>query len=162
MRLARRVGVDAAPSVSDEDEGSCSVLNKLCCYPVGQQSRGSPPGTAPSLCIGQYASILDVIGHDFYRLVDDMADDGRVVTAKLPDDLITHMDEVAERIDRSKSWIVRQALAEWLAEEQRRHELTLGALSEVDEGRTIPHEEVLTMVEQRKRERRRTDGRSAA
>jgi len=91
-----------------------------------------------------------------------MADDGRVVTAKLPDDLVLKMDEVAERIDRSKSWIVRQAVSEWLAEEQRRYELTLEALRDVDEGRTIPHEEVLAMVEQRKRERREARTKSAA
>jgi predicted transcriptional regulator len=105
---------------------------------------------------------LDVIGFDFCRLVREMADDGRVVTAKLPEDLVTRMDEIAERIDRSKSWIVRQALTEWLAEEQRRYELTLEALRDVDEGRTIPHEEVLAMVEQRKRERREARTRSAA
>lgn len=109
-----------------------------------------------------YRSILNVIGFDFFRLASEMADDGRVVTAKLPDDLVARMDEVADRIDRSKSWIVRQAVAEWLAEEQRRYELTLEALKDVDEGRTIPHEEVLTMVDQRKRERRKARARSAA
>ena len=90
-----------------------------------------------------------------------MADEGRVVTAKLPDGLVSQMDEVADRIDRTKSWIVRQAVSEWLAEEQRRHELTLEALKDVDEGRTIPHEELLAMVEQRKRERRKAPARSA-
>ena len=83
-----------------------------------------------------------------------MTEDGRVVTAKLPDELVSRLDEIADRIDRSKSWIVRQALAEWLAEEQRRYELTLEALKDVDEGRTIPHEEVLAMVHQRKRDGR--------
>jgi predicted transcriptional regulator len=91
-----------------------------------------------------------------------MAEDGRVVTAKLPDDLVDRMDEVAERIDRTKSWIVREALSQWLAEEQRRYDLTIEALKDIDEGRTIPHEEVLAMVEQRKRERREARGRSAA
>lgn len=71
-----------------------------------------------------------------------MADEGRVVTAKLPDGLVSRMDEVAGRIDRSKSWIVRQAVTEWLAEEQRRYELTLEALKSVDEGRTYSQEEV--------------------
>ena len=71
-----------------------------------------------------------------------MTDVGRVVTAKLPDELVARIDEVADRIDRSKSWIVRQALTEWLAEEQRRHELTLEALKSVDEGRTYTQEEV--------------------
>jgi predicted transcriptional regulator len=57
---------------------------------------------------------------------------------------------------------VRQALSEWLAEEERRYELTLEALKDIDEGRTIPHEEVLAMVEQRKRERRQARSRSVA
>jgi predicted transcriptional regulator len=48
---------------------------------------------------------------------------------------------------------MRQALSEWLAEEQRRYELTLEALKSVDEGRTIPHEKVLARAEQRKRTR---------
>lgn len=91
-----------------------------------------------------------------------MADEGRVVTAKLPDDLVLKMDEIADRIDRSKSWIVRQAVTEWLAEEQRRHDLTVEALKDFEEGRTIPHEDVLAMVEQRKRERRAARTRSAA
>ena len=71
-----------------------------------------------------------------------MPDEGRVVTAKLPDDLVSRMDEIAHRIDRSKSWIVREAVAEWLAEEQRRHELTLEAMKSVDEGRTFTQEEI--------------------
>lgn len=71
-----------------------------------------------------------------------MSDDARVVTAKLPDALALRLDEIAARIDRSKSWIIRQALAEWIAEEQRRHELTLEAMKSVDEGRSIPQEEV--------------------
>lgn len=91
-----------------------------------------------------------------------MSKDGRVVTANLPDDLVSRMDEVADRIDRSKSWIVRVAVAEWLAEEQRRYELTLEALKDVDEGRTISHEDVLAMMAQRKRERRKAKARSAA
>lgn len=91
-----------------------------------------------------------------------MADDGRVVTARLPDDLVDQMDEVADRMERTKSWIVREAVSQWLVEEQRRYEMTLEALKDVDEGRTIPHEEVLAMVEKRKRERRAARARSAA
>jgi predicted transcriptional regulator len=83
-----------------------------------------------------------------------MADDGRVVTAKLPDELVSRLDEVADRIDRSKSWIVREAVSEWLSEEQRRHELTLEGLRDVDEGRTIPHEEVKAWAAERKRKAR--------
>jgi predicted transcriptional regulator len=105
-----------------------------------------------------HCTLLNLI----FCLEAKMSEDGRVVTAKLPDQLVSRMDEIADRIDRSKSWIVRQALAEWLAEEQRRYELTLEALKDVDEGRTIPHEEVLAMVDQRKAERRKAHRRSAA
>ena len=89
-------------------------------------------------------------------------EDGADLRGKLPDDLVSRMNDVAGRIDRSKSWIVREAVSQWLAEEQRRYELTLEALKDVDEGRTIPHEEVLAMVEQRKRERRDAQARPAA
>jgi predicted transcriptional regulator len=71
-----------------------------------------------------------------------MTDDGRVVTAKLPDDLVSQLDVIARRIDRSKSWIMREAVAAWLAEEQRRYELTLEALKSVSEGRTFTQEEI--------------------
>lgn len=72
-----------------------------------------------------------------------MTDDGRVVTANLPADLVAQMDEIAARIERSKSWIVREAVREWVAEEQRRYKLTLEALKSVDEGRVIDHDEVM-------------------
>jgi predicted transcriptional regulator len=64
------------------------------------------------------------------------------------------MDEIADRIDRSKSWIVRQAVTEWLAEEQRRYELTLEGLKDIDEGRVISHEDVKRWAEQIKRDAR--------
>ena len=77
-----------------------------------------------------------------------------VVTAKLPGELVSKLDEIAHRIDRSKSWIIRQALAEWFAEEQRRYELTLEALKDFDEGRTYTQEEIEEFAAQRKSERR--------
>ena len=85
-----------------------------------------------------------------------MDDPRRVVTANLPQDLVAKLDRVAARIDRSKSWIVRQALVEWLAEEDRRYELTLEALKDVDEGRTFTHEQIKEHFEQRKQNRQRS------
>lgn len=85
-----------------------------------------------------------------------MADEGRVVTAKLPEDLVSEMDEVAGRMDRSKSWIVRQAVAEWLAEERRRYELTLEAMKSVDEGRSFSQEEIERHFAARRKARSRS------
>ena len=56
-----------------------------------------------------------------------MADYGWVITAKLPQTLVIQLDEV-ERIDRSKSWVVREALSEWLGQDQRRQELAMEAI----------------------------------
>jgi hypothetical protein len=39
----------------------------------------------------------------------------RVVTANLPNGLALRLDEVAADLDRSRSWIIRQALADWFA-----------------------------------------------
>ena len=52
-----------------------------------------------------------------------MTDRGRVVTTMLPDDMVSRLDEAAERLDRTKSWIVREALGEWLEDERRREQL---------------------------------------
>ena len=91
-----------------------------------------------------------------------MADVGRVVTARLPDDLVSRMDVIADRIERSKSWIVREAVSHWLDEEQRHYELTLEALKDVDDGRAIAHDEAIAMMEARKQERRTAAARSSA
>lgn len=82
-----------------------------------------------------------------------MADGTRVVTANLPEKMVSQMDTIAKQMDRSKSWIIRQAVAEWLAEEQRRHELTLEGLKDVDEGRVLSQKEVEAHFAARKRAR---------
>ena len=83
-----------------------------------------------------------------------MTNNRRVVTANLPIDLVEWMDEVAKHIDRSKSWIIREAVADWLVEQQRRYELTHEALKDVDEGRTFTQDRIARLVQQRKLERR--------
>ena len=83
-----------------------------------------------------------------------MSEVGRVVTAKLPDDVAARMDAIAERIERSKSWIVREAVVQWLDEEQHRYQLTLDAMRDVDEGRMINHDDLKIWAEQTKRDER--------
>ena len=85
-----------------------------------------------------------------------MSKEGRVVTANLPNELVSRLDEISARIDRSKSWIVREAVVEWLAEEQRRFELTLEAMTSIDEGRSFTQEEVEKHVASRRKVRSRS------
>jgi predicted transcriptional regulator len=72
--------------------------------------------------------------------------DTRVVTAHLPADLAEKLDDLAERLDRPKGWIVKEALASYVALEEKRHHLTLEALADVDAGRTLDHAEVEAWV----------------
>jgi predicted transcriptional regulator len=84
--------------------------------------------------------------------------DTRVVTAHLPTDLAEQLDDLAERLDRPKGWIVKEAIASYVALEDKRHRLTLEALADVDAGRMLEHAEVEAWAAARdkpKRARRR-------
>jgi len=64
----------------------------------------------------------------------------RVLTTHVPASLAEKVDEWAARMDRPRGWIVKQALAEWIALEEERHRMTLEALEDVDAGRVISHD----------------------
>ncbi|WP_338580978.1 ribbon-helix-helix domain-containing protein [Pseudomonas sp. MAG733B] len=66
----------------------------------------------------------------------------RSVTAHVPVDLAEKIDEIAERLERSKNWIVKQALSAWIDQEEERNRLTREALADVDAGRVIDHQAV--------------------
>ena len=66
----------------------------------------------------------------------------RVLTAHVPRELAEKVDELAERLERSRGWIVKQALAAWIASEEERDRLTLEALADIDQGLVIDHEAV--------------------
>ena len=61
----------------------------------------------------------------------------RVLTAHIPIEIAEQVDQIAERIDRPRGWIVKQALAAWVSLEEKRHQLTLEALADVDTGRVM-------------------------
>ena len=63
----------------------------------------------------------------------------KVLTAHVPLDLARKVDELAARLERSRSWIVKQALSEWIETEEERHRLTLEGLADVDAGRVEEH-----------------------
>lgn len=68
--------------------------------------------------------------------------DTRVVTSHLPAELAKKLDGLAERLDRPKGWIVKEAIATYVALEEERHRMTLEALEDVDAGRTLNHAEI--------------------
>lgn len=66
----------------------------------------------------------------------------KVLTAHVPLPLARKVDELAARLERPRGWIVKQALAAWIAQEEERRRLTLEALADVDAGRVIDHQAV--------------------
>jgi predicted transcriptional regulator len=71
----------------------------------------------------------------------------KVITAHLPLPLAEQVDRLAARLDRSRGWVVKQALSAWLAQEDERHRLTMEALADVEAGRVIDHQAVQAWAE---------------
>jgi predicted transcriptional regulator len=66
----------------------------------------------------------------------------KVLTAHVPLLLAKKVDELAARQERSRGWIVKQALSAWIDQEEERRNLTLEGLADVDAGRVIDHQAV--------------------
>jgi predicted transcriptional regulator len=66
----------------------------------------------------------------------------KVLTAHVPLSLAEKVDQMAARLERSRGWIVKQALTAWIDQEEERQRLTLEALADVDAGRIIDHQAV--------------------
>lgn len=66
----------------------------------------------------------------------------RTVTAHIPVELAQQIDEAAERLERPRGWIVKQALMNWVSLEERRHQMILEGLKDIDEGRVVPHSDI--------------------
>jgi len=68
------------------------------------------------------------------------------MTAHIPLPLAEKVDTLAEQMERSRGWIIKQALIAWVEEEERYHE-TLKALADVDAGRGIDSEVVQAWID---------------
>ena len=66
----------------------------------------------------------------------------KVITAHVPLSLAEKVDQIAVRQDRSRGWVVKQALSAWIDQEEERSRLTREALGDVDTGSVIDHKSV--------------------
>lgn len=71
----------------------------------------------------------------------------KVLTAHVPLPLAEKVDQLASRLERSRGWIVKQALMAWVEREEERSRLTREALGDVDAGRLIDHQAVQAWAE---------------
>lgn len=68
--------------------------------------------------------------------------DTKVLTAHVPRPLAEKVDLMAARLERSRGWIMKQALAAWIDQEEERSRLTREALADVDGACVIDHQAV--------------------
>ena len=66
----------------------------------------------------------------------------KVLTAHVPLPLADKIDQLASRLERSRGWIVKQALMAWVDQEEERSRLTREAMADVDAGHVIDHQAV--------------------
>jgi predicted transcriptional regulator len=71
----------------------------------------------------------------------------KVITAHVPAALAKKVDRLAAQLDRSRGWIVKEALDAWVEQEEERHRMTLEALADVDAGHVISHQAVQSWAE---------------
>ena len=66
----------------------------------------------------------------------------RVMTAHVPLPLAEQIDQLAAKLDRSRGWVVKQALAAYVDREAERYRMTMEAMADVDAKSGISHQDV--------------------
>ena len=70
------------------------------------------------------------------------ATETKVLTAHVPMPLANKVDQLAGRLERSRGWVIKQALSAWVEQEEERRRLTNEALADVDAGQVFDHQAV--------------------
>lgn len=71
----------------------------------------------------------------------------KVLSTHIPVEISEKVDRLSERLDRSRGWVVKKALKEYLEMEEERYRLTLEGLSDVKAGRIVSHSEVQSWIQ---------------
>jgi len=68
----------------------------------------------------------------------------------MPDELLEQLEQTAEKLRRSKGWIINDAVKEYLSREERKAQIleeTREALADIKAGRVVDGEEVMDWLE---------------
>jgi predicted transcriptional regulator len=71
----------------------------------------------------------------------------KVLTAHVPLPLAEKVDQIAARMERSRGWVVKQALSAWVDQEEERRRMTLEAMADIEAGQVIDHQSVQAWAE---------------
>ncbi len=66
----------------------------------------------------------------------------RVLTAHVPLPLAEKVDHIAQRLERPRSWVMKQALSAWIDQEEERYQMTLEGIASAKAGQVVSHQAV--------------------
>ncbi|WP_435955445.1 CopG family ribbon-helix-helix protein [Dryocola sp. BD626] len=76
----------------------------------------------------------------------------QTISAQIPVELAIAVENLAIELDRSKSWIIKESLINFMAERERCHQSILAGLADVDYGRVVNHSDMVDFVNRLKKD----------
>ena len=73
-----------------------------------------------------------------------------MISVRMSDQLMTELESISEKLDRSKGWIIKDALSQYIARIEQNERIlreTRQALSEIESGNFVDGEEVMDWIE---------------
>lgn len=77
------------------------------------------------------------------------------ITVRVSDDAARELDALAQAMDRTRSWVVKDALARYLEDERLWLEKVKRGIEAADRGELIPHEQAMKELRRKILERPR-------
>lgn len=77
----------------------------------------------------------------------------KVFTAHVPLALAAKVDEFSKKQERSRGWIVKQALSFWVTNEAEKDAMIQESLADMEAGRVVDHESIVGWAEGLRTER---------
>ena len=78
-----------------------------------------------------------------------------IVTARVSDELLARLDRLAQRLDRSRAWVISQALTRYAEEELAFLDFVQVGEDAIDRGEFVTHEQLLDDIKAWKADRQK-------
>lgn len=73
-----------------------------------------------------------------------------VITARLEESLAADLDRLAERIDRSRAWVIAAAVERYVREESEFLAFVQEGIDDLENGRWIAHDDLMRHIRERR------------
>jgi predicted transcriptional regulator len=71
----------------------------------------------------------------------------RNISIRIDDATRDRLDQLASNRDRSRNWVVQEALAQYIHQQDEREEMIQEGLRDIEAGNVVSHEDVMAAVE---------------